>query len=292
LTCAKACDSIASNHEERIALWKNILALNVEKSGWTSQATNEFIARASAIGLANERLVLNVRSAGRLCDLCATSIAVALVGTKTSAFSSEELQAILASTGSCNASILIQNLACFAELWENIDTTPTTQSLSILFGSVRDAIASSTQQESAAVAGRESAPSRFAYIPKASKRDRDEGCEGLKLRGNNRHGEFQGTADHAPKTQEHDTSRNHHPTVKPTDLMRYLCRLVTPPQGTVLDPFMGSGSTGKAAMLEGFSFIGFEIDEEYAAIAKARIKAAINQAIEQQTQNSAQLKLF
>jgi site-specific DNA-methyltransferase (adenine-specific) len=66
---------------------------------------------------------------------------------------------------------------------------------------------------------------------------------------------------------------NRHPTVKPTNLMRYLCRLVTPPGGTVLDPFMGSGSTGKAAALEGFNFIGIERETEYHAIAKARIAA-------------------
>jgi site-specific DNA-methyltransferase (adenine-specific) len=83
---------------------------------------------------------------------------------------------------------------------------------------------------------------RFFYCAKASKRDRGEG--------------------------------NNHPTVKPTDLMRYLCRLVTPPGGTVLDPFMGSGSTGKAAMLEGFDFIGIERDPEYVKIAEARINEA------------------
>jgi len=66
---------------------------------------------------------------------------------------------------------------------------------------------------------------------------------------------------------------NNHPTVKPTDLMRYLCRLVTPPGGVVLDPFMGSGSTGKAAMLEGFRFVGIEREAEYAEIARARIGA-------------------
>lgn len=68
---------------------------------------------------------------------------------------------------------------------------------------------------------------------------------------------------------------NNHPTVKPTDLMRYLCRLVTPPGGLVLDPFTGSGSTGKAAKLEGFQFIGFELSEEYVAIARARIDEAV-----------------
>jgi len=67
------------------------------------------------------------------------------------------------------------------------------------------------------------------------------------------------------------TSQNNHPTVKPTDLMRYLCRLVTPPGGTVLDPFAGSGSTGKAAVREGFRFVGIEREAEYVEIARARI---------------------
>ena len=72
--------------------------------------------------------------------------------------------------------------------------------------------------------------------------------------------------------ERNTTNKNHHPTVKPTDLMRYLCRLVTPPNGVILDPFTGSGSTGKAALLEGFNFIGIEQSEEYAAIAQARIE--------------------
>lgn len=67
---------------------------------------------------------------------------------------------------------------------------------------------------------------------------------------------------------------NFHATVKPTDLMRYLCRLVTCPGGVVLDPFTGSGSTGKAATLEGFNFIGIEREAEYVEIARARIEAA------------------
>ena len=83
---------------------------------------------------------------------------------------------------------------------------------------------------------------RFFYCSKTSKADREDG--------------------------------NTHPTVKPTDLMRYLCRLVTPPGGIVLDPFMGSGSTGKAALLEGFDFIGIEREPEYLEIARRRITAA------------------
>jgi site-specific DNA-methyltransferase (adenine-specific) len=93
---------------------------------------------------------------------------------------------------------------------------------------------------------------------------------------------MQATADGSMLTgsgNERTTTRaNIHPTVKPTDLMRYLCRLVTPPGGLVLDPFTGSGSTGKAAVLEGFRFIGCELSEEYAAIARARIAAASTEA--------------
>jgi len=73
--------------------------------------------------------------------------------------------------------------------------------------------------------------------------------------------------------------------------MGYLLRLVTPPQGVTLDPFMGSGSTGKAAMREGFSFIGCEIDEKYAAIAKARIEHEVARQQEQQAESD-QLDLF
>ena len=68
--------------------------------------------------------------------------------------------------------------------------------------------------------------------------------------------------------------KNHHPTVKPIALMVYLCRLVTPPGGLILDPFMGSGSTGKAAEIEGFRFIGIEKESEFAEISKQRIEAA------------------
>lgn len=111
---------------------------------------------------------------------------------------------------------------------------------------------------------------RFFYCAKTSKRDRDEGLEGFEPAKTNDGRKVD--ADNA--YQRGATLRaNVHPTVKPTDLMRYLCRLVTPPGGVVLDPFMGSGSTGKAARLEGFQFIGIEREEEYLEIARARINA-------------------
>jgi site-specific DNA-methyltransferase (adenine-specific) len=123
------------------------------------------------------------------------------------------------------------------------------------------------------------ASARFFYCAKASKADRDEGCDKLQERSA---GEcvdrVEGSAGmESPRAGAGRTSgsRNHHPTVKPTDLMRYLCRLVTPPSGIVLDPFMGSGSTGKAAMLEGFAFVGIEREAEYIDIAKARIQSAV-----------------
>jgi DNA modification methylase len=116
---------------------------------------------------------------------------------------------------------------------------------------------------------------RFFYCAKASKADRDEGCEGLIVKDVHRYGAGlgEGIDPNAPAR-----NRNHHPTVKPTDLMRYLCRLVTPPGGIVLDPFAGSGSTGKAAALEGFRFIGIEREAEYVEIARARIAAAVERA--------------
>ena len=116
---------------------------------------------------------------------------------------------------------------------------------------------------------------RFFYTAKASRRDRDEGLDEFPVQ---RTGGMKATEDGSMLTgagNERTTSRkNTHPTVKPTSLMRYLCRLVTPPGGTVLDPFTGSGSTGKAAVLEGFRFIGIELSPQYAEIARARIAAA------------------
>ena len=125
---------------------------------------------------------------------------------------------------------------------------------------------------------------RFFYCAKASKRDRDEGCGELDLVNAPK---FDGGPLINPQTGKDNRdvmARNHHPTVKPTELMRYLCRLVTPPNGLILDPFTGSGSTGKAAILEGFRFLGFEMETEYIEIATARIEWAIEQKDKQKTE--------
>jgi DNA modification methylase len=122
---------------------------------------------------------------------------------------------------------------------------------------------------------------RFFYCAKASKKDRDEGLDDFATAtpGEITGGRAEGSAGlNSPRAGAGRTTvaKNIHPTVKPTDLMRYLCRLVTPPGGIVLDPFMGSGSTGKAAIIEGFRFIGCEKDAEhgYFDIAVAMVKHA------------------
>jgi len=113
---------------------------------------------------------------------------------------------------------------------------------------------------------------RFFYCAKASKQDRDEGCEGLDVKHVTCRPQSDDEDDRTIQERLHGRkARNFHPTVKPTDLMRYLCRLITPPGGLILDPFMGSGSTGKAAMCEQFRFVGMDLEAEYLEIAKARI---------------------
>jgi site-specific DNA-methyltransferase (adenine-specific) len=122
--------------------------------------------------------------------------------------------------------------------------------------------------------GDEGGASRFFYCPKASKSDRDEGLttEAKAIKGRDEGQDKMAVAYKARPTER----KNIHPTVKPTDLMAYLIRLVTPKGGVVLDPFMGSGSTGKAAVLEGMEFIGIEREEEYYEIAKQRIENETN----------------
>lgn len=134
--------------------------------------------------------------------------------------------------------------------------------------------------------GDEGGASRFFYCAKPSQKERNGGCDHLPekmyaasnqakaelKRGNT---DFNAWKDKG-HTERHNhnhvgSNKNNHPTVKPVDLMRYLCRLITPPAGIILDPFMGSGTTGIAANLEGFNFIGIEMEEEYVEIARARI---------------------
>jgi site-specific DNA-methyltransferase (adenine-specific) len=144
----------------------------------------------------------------------------------------------------------------------------------------------------------EGGASRFFYCPKAQKKDRNEGMpenvetfiqrprreDGSVIYKETHPEEWSemmkskprkektslGASEEKLQTQTTAT-KNTHPTVKPTELMKYLVRLVTPKGGVVLDPFMGSGSTGKAAVLEGMNFVGIEREKEYYEIAEQRI---------------------
>lgn len=111
-------------------------------------------------------------------------------------------------------------------------------------------------------------PSRFFYVPKVSKRERNAGIEKMVTKKVHRYGSGLGEGID-PQAPSKDN--NFHPTIKPILLMEYLIRLVTPPNGIVLDPFMGSGSTGCAAVAGEWSFIGCELSPEYFEIAKRRI---------------------
>jgi site-specific DNA-methyltransferase (adenine-specific) len=138
--------------------------------------------------------------------------------------------------------------------------------------------------------------SRFFYVAKASKRDRNEGLEDLEAKSAaEMTGRKEGSAglvmkhvDGSDKANAYagttgSARQNFHPTVKPTALMRYLIKLVTPPGGTVLDPFTGSGSTGKAALLDGFQFVGVELTEEYLPIIEGRLRWASEQVEDDDT---------
>lgn len=160
----------------------------------------------------------------------------------------------------------------------------TRQSPNGIFGGMRPALDHPARIES------DKSAARFFYCAKASRADRNEGI-----------------GDPGPQFKRGSTLRdaenlnaigerkgNHHPTVKPTALMAYLVRLVTPPGGIVLDPFMGSGSTGKAAMREGMRFTGIDMTPEYVEIATARIEHELAQADAASTQPacSPQMDMF
>jgi DNA modification methylase len=122
--------------------------------------------------------------------------------------------------------------------------------------------------------------SRLFYSPKASKRERDMGCEEMPLQHYLKENKMGGEGDTmltGSGNPRDCRKRNNHPTCKPIALMEYLIKLVTPPGGVVLDPFIGSGTTGCAAKKNGFKFIGIELNPEYIVIAEARIKSQFEQ---------------
>ncbi len=187
-----------------------------------------------------EQSALHAGCAGGLCEICATSIVPALAGGKHSRI--EESLAGLDSISEHRRRILILSHALAVESLGSTDTISTTATLSAWSGFALRAIEGTTKREFREPTTK-IGPTRLRYCSKPSTRERDIG--GV---------------------------TNRHPTVKSAELMAYFCRLVTPPGGTVLDPFCGSGSTGIAALREGFDFIGIEREEEDAELARRRIE--------------------
>lgn len=135
----------------------------------------------------------------------------------------------------------------------------------VIFGDDDDALAGLPQQAR-----------KYFYCSKVSKAEREAGLDHFPHRTpteiTGRKEGSVGLQHAAAGAGSTGGAKNHHPTLKPIDLMRYLCKMATPPDGLILDPFMGSGSTGIAALLDDFSFVGIEQDAEYFEIAKARIE--------------------
>ena len=117
-----------------------------------------------------------------------------------------------------------------------------------------------------------SGASRFFYRAKVSKKERNLGLDGFEEKELKNINQLDDRLRSDGTLRETPIHKNNHPTVKPINLLTYLCRLITPERGIILDPFMGSGSTGVAALLEGFDFIGIELEKDYFNIAKRRIE--------------------
>lgn len=245
----------------------NKSAHNVEKPSQTMLVTSASIVPKSVTPQVNNKSVQFVKCVGNLCNTCAINIVQSLVvisEAQKDLGSQEESPAIQDFIGNYRKCILLQNLVKCVEQMDSIDTTPITTNLLRLFGYVRHAINLFIQKIE------KSELKRFVYQAKCSKKDRNEGLEEFEEKVSN-----DGRKKDINNGYQRTTLKrsNNHPTVKPTKLMQYLVRLVTPKGGTCLDPFMGSGSTGKACVLEGFNFIGIEMEQEYLEIAKARINA-------------------
>jgi len=258
-------------------------ALNAGKSLETTQGINESIALKSARLIAIEKTAQAVMSVGSLCGLCATAIAQSLVAMQ----HGQDLESprCLDSISERKRQILTRSLALIAGHLGNTGTTIPTTILTLWYGYVLRAIESGTKTEYQSQSG-ESHPTRFRYCSKASRAERNAGCEGLEERSGgsmdaNVSDVMQlGGASLKGEPKPRQMTRNHHPTVKPLALMRYLCKLTkTPTGGIVLDPFMGSGTTGMGAVMEGREFIGVDLEAEYCDIAAARITWAKEQAL-------------
>jgi site-specific DNA-methyltransferase (adenine-specific) len=132
---------------------------------------------------------------------------------------------------------------------------------------------------------------RFYYCAKSSTTERNEGLDDMVPQRQADRVLDDGVGGDNPRNRTNTPKQNFHPTVKPIALMAYLCRLVTQPGGVVLDPFMGSGTTGIACVLEGFDFIGIEREQDYFEIAKHRIDYHKKKKDTQKSKDEQQMQL-
>lgn len=233
------------NNRDEVNLWEHLFVNNAETNLQILNTQRELFVQQDVGQLLSDMKFHYVKYAENLSVLIETPIVHDIAKILTWDFrieTSQVIQDFIINSKKCTQ---FQNLVQFVENLDNIDTTPTTQNLLKLFGYVKVVITNYI------LGNIEFDQKRYIYSPKASKRDRDEGL---------------------PNGQH-----NIHPTLKPQSLMQYLIRLVTPKGGTILDPFNGAGSTGKAAMYEnkdrnaGYKYIGIELTPEYLPVSKARI---------------------
>jgi hypothetical protein len=270
--CAK------SNNKE---LWESNYnnALNVNQTLRNTKATKEFIALKNVTESLKEKADHLVKNVANLCDLCVTNFVQEVVEINNLDSKKEQLIHTQVFTQDYKKCILLQNLVSYVETMESIDTTPITQNLLRLFGYALIVIENYIKKDTKEKGEQKLESTRFIYQPKASKSERNKGLKGFEEKqmawSNQAKAELKrGNIEFADDTKMHNKVQsrvNFHPTVKPIKLMQYLVRLVTPPNGKVLDPFCGSGTTGVACKLEEFDFIGLEQDAEYCKIAQARI---------------------
>lgn len=235
-----------------------------------------FVAKGDSCGSNGQR----VNGAVLLCGSCGTPIAGVPAAARISGSSGETRDPGQGSTSDFGNSTQRPDLASRAASRDGTVITLTIPNFCESCGCALDAIAlpiNSGASGKVAVGRDLEQATRFFYSPKASRAEREEGCRALPLRTAGEATDMEDGTDglNSPRAGAGRSAaagvRNYHPTVKPIALMRWLVRLVTPPGGHVLDPFMGSGTTGIAAALEDFHFTGIEIDPEYARIAEARI---------------------
>ena len=247
------CDAVASPAPESAAKRNPSSAhvSNAESSSSPCHPQNQSSVLSNAALLGERRIARNVQSAGNLCGSCATAIAQSLVVTRLGQDPASRPLPDFISEHS--AQILKQYLALYVEGRENTDTILTIPSLKMFFGSVFHAIALSTEIGESSKDAPIKFGKRFHYDSKADSDDR---------------------------------LGSKHPTVKPVDLMQWLCRLVCPPGGTILDPFAGTGTTGEAAWREGFNAVLIEREPEYQADVARRMSLCQSSGAERRRESA------